>query len=96
MAKTNPIRAVSSGNAAKTLLQQPHLWMILPNAEAPDTGETQTIPTSQSEEEDSQVNAPSWHKHLQLNPSNAPTQIAVSESAKQIAAESGCQCSGRV
>ena len=53
------------------------------NAEAPDTGETQTIlPQSEEDAEQSTVTAPSYEVSTTAELSNALTQIAVSESGE--------------
>ena len=53
------------------------------NAEAPDTGETQTIlPKSEEDAEQSTVTAPSYEVSTTAELSNALTQIAVSESGE--------------
>ena len=53
------------------------------NAEAPDTGETQTIlPQSEEDAEQSTVTAPSYEVSTAAELSNALTQIAVSESGE--------------
>ena len=53
------------------------------NAEAPDTGETQTIlPQSEGDAEQSTVTAPSYEVSTTAELSNALTQIAVSESGE--------------
>ena len=55
------------------------------NAEAPDTGETQTIlPQSEEDAEQSTVTAPSYEVSTTAELSNALTQIAASESGEAI------------